>query len=95
MVDSDLGSYNSIEWYQQLQNIIVSINQQVKHMNNAWKSKIDYGHIHEEDDSVLPILGVWRLESGCNLFLAMSGMCFNAFCALKSLLGMKSVFNFL
>ena len=62
---ADLGSsiVSSIKWYHSLQNIIVSVNQQLKHMNNAWKSKIDYGHIHEKGDSVLPILGVWRLES--------------------------------
>ena len=43
-------------------------------MNNAWKLENDCGHVHEEDDSVLPIPGVWGLESGCNRFLAMSGM---------------------
>ena len=74
MADFDIGCYSSIEWYQQLQNIIVSVNQQIKHMNNAWKSKIDYGHIHEKCDSVLPILGVWRLVLDCNRLLAMSGM---------------------
>ena len=48
MVDSYLGSHSSIEWYQQLQNIIVSINQQLKDMNNAWKLKNDDEHIYEK-----------------------------------------------
>ena len=41
-------------------------------MNNAWKLKNDYGHIHEKGDSVLPILGVWGLVLDANSFLAMS-----------------------
>ena len=52
----------TIKLCQKFQNIISSKNQQLKHVNNAWKSKRDYGHIHENDDSVLPILGVWKLE---------------------------------
>ena len=72
---ADLGSsiVSSIKWYHSLQNIIVSVNQQIKYMNNAWKLKNDYGYVHEKSDSVLPILGVWGLENGCNRLLAMSG----------------------
>ena len=43
-------------------------------MNNAWKLKNDYGHIHEKCDSVLPILGVCGPVLDCNRLLAMSGM---------------------
>ena len=73
MADLDTSIVSSIKCYQSLQNIIISVNQQIKHMNNAWKSKIDYGHIHEKGDFVLPILGVWGLVLDCNRLLAMSG----------------------
>ena len=74
MVDSYLGSHNSIEWYQQLQNIIVSINQQLKIMNNAWKLKHDYGKVQEKCDVVLPILEVWRSGFDCKCFLDVLAM---------------------
>ena len=64
-------------------------------MNNAWKSKIDYGHIHEKCDSVLSILGVWRRVLDYKRFLDVLAMYWNAFEALNCALTMKSVFKFL
>ena len=63
-------------------------------MNNAWKSKIDYGHIHEKGDSVLPILGVWGLVLDANSFLAMSVMQWKRFQALNHTASVISVFKF-
>ena len=73
MVNLVSSIFRTIKLCQKFQKIISSKNQQLKHMNNAWKSKIDYGHIHEKGDSVLPILGVWGLVLDCNRLLAMSG----------------------
>ena len=64
-------------------------------MNNAWKLKHDYGKVQEKCDVVLPILEVWRFGFDCKCFLAMSGMCWNAFEALNCALGTKSVSRFL
>ena len=94
MADFDSSIFRTIKLCQKFQKIISSKNQQLKHMNNAWKSKIDYGHIHEKGDSVLPILGVWGLENGCNRLLAMSGRQWKCLEALNHPATKISVFKF-
>ena len=79
MVDLATGSVSPIKHYQSLQNIMISVNQQIKHMNNAWKLKNDYGKVCDKRDAILPILGVWRLESGCNTFKEVSARVWNRF----------------
>ena len=64
-------------------------------MNNACKLKNDYRHVHEEDDSVLPILGVWRPGFDCNRLLDALAMYWNAFGALNRAVTRISVSNFL
>ena len=63
-------------------------------MNNACKLKNDYGHVHEEDDYVLPILGVWRPGFDCNRLLDALAMYWNAFGALNCAVTRISVSNF-
>ena len=95
MADLDSGRVRSINLCQSLQNIIISKNQHSKLMNNACKLKNDYGKVCEKCDSVLPILGVYGPVLDCNRLLAMSGMYWNACCALKRPLTMISDFKFL
>ena len=94
MADFDSSIFRTIKLCQKFQKIISSKNQQLKHMKNAWKSKIDYGHIHEKGDSVLPILGVWGLVLDANSFLAMSVRQWKCFEALNRPANVISVFKF-
>ena len=56
MVDLDTSIFRTIERYQKLQKIIISINQYSKYNNDAWKAEFDYGNFREKYDSVLPFL---------------------------------------
>ena len=69
MVDSCTRLKSSIKECQQLWNAHVSVKQQLKDINHAWKMEYDYQIFQEKWNTVIPILEVRGCVFDCNPFL--------------------------
>ena len=91
----DTGMVRTIKWYHELQKVHININQHLKCMKHAYKSKYDYESFHEQGYGVLPFLCAWKLGFNCKRLLDVSGVYWNRYLALKHLVSMKIVLAFL
>ena len=77
MVDFDLGNIITINLYQSLQNVNISINQSRKMAKSAWNVICKLRNICKPYELVGMILMGLSLVLDCNGFLEGSGTCFD------------------